>query len=127
MNGDEVPNEVKEAYYVTGYTRCGNVQETDTTPEVKFVFTPLTVSQNAAWESKLISAHSVSQITTVLIEMVMKHIVEWDVTKLVGDGTRTSVDFTQKSEIERMDPYIIAQIAEIIKGSKAIDGAKVKN
>jgi hypothetical protein len=113
---------VKSAYIETDYVEHGVVEETDNTPRIEFSFKPLNMIQSSKLTDAVMADKTVAGAALATMEMLTKHIVDWDMLK--PDGSK--VDFKKVKELEKIDPGVLNRISSRVRRDKSSPEEDVK-
>ena len=102
----------KVAYYEADYTQECVIPETEDFPEISFTYRPLNMVQTANLTDLVIKDASVVGAANANLEMVGKHLVQWNLLKPGG----AVVDFRKMQELHKIDPSIMDKVIRAIRG-----------
>ena len=122
---------VKFAYYDGEVIRPGRVPETDRTPEVKFTFRPPTLEISAAVNTAMMAESTPTGLADAMCSLISQSVVEWDLRKPdranPGNLKGLPVDPRETEELQKLDEFIIDNVAAVIKAEPLKLKAKIKN
>lgn len=105
----------KVVYYEEDYIENGVITETDEFPEINFKFKPLNMYQSSKLTDQVIKGKSVEGATLATLQMLSKHLVEWDAKK--SDGS--VINFRDVSELKKIAPFIMSKIARKVRKDRS--------
>lgn len=113
----EVPKSVpsKIVYYEEDYIEVAVITETEEFPEINFKFKPLNMYQSSKLTDQVIKGKSVEGATLATLQMLSKHLVEWDAKK--SDGS--VINFRDVNELKKVAPFIMNKIARKVRKDKS--------
>ena len=106
----------KQFFYASGETIEAVVRETESHPECRFTYTPLTRGEYAECEDRIRKGNAVA-IAQLIAETIRRHVKSWNVTKQDGSG----VDPRNTEETNRLVPQLGADVFEVIYKSSEGD------
>ena len=99
----------KQFFYASGETIEAMVKESESYPECRFTYTPLTRGEHAECEDRLAKGSAVD-ISKLVADAIAKHVKTWNIVK--SDGLQ--VDPTDVRATNRIVPQLTGDVFRVI-------------